>query len=195
MTSIVDLRRDFFGGSIDEEKAAIAAALDEGITFADLIEAAQNIGINEVWLDSGVLQLSVGSPALSGVNSRHRGWLLDAATDEAVYALRRIPSDWTTLDARIYWQNAGAGAGDVCFDVQILTLADGATTGGTYTSIGSVTVTAPAQNVAKVTQVVTDYAVDPTKLLALRFIRDADNVADTLANDIALFGVLLGKAL
>lgn len=39
MTSIVDLRRDFFGGSIDAEREAIAAALAAGHTFADLIEA------------------------------------------------------------------------------------------------------------------------------------------------------------
>jgi hypothetical protein len=41
-TNINDLRRSFFGGSVDEERDAIADALAAGITFADLIAAAES---------------------------------------------------------------------------------------------------------------------------------------------------------
>lgn len=40
MTSIVDLRRTFFGGGTDEEIAALVAATNAGITFADTLRAA-----------------------------------------------------------------------------------------------------------------------------------------------------------
>lgn len=147
-----------------------------------------------VWIGAGAMGTITGSPSLSGVGGpRYPAWLLDAAVEESVAATWDMPAGWATVHIDLYWTNAGAGSGNVQWDIRCDNVADGGTMSSAGTSAAAA-VAAPAQDVLKVTRIHTGLALTSTNLINCRVIRDGANVADTLANDAGVIGVLITKA-
>lgn len=148
-----------------------------------------------LWIPAGAMVISASTPTLSFVasaGSRLPAWLLDASTAEAVSHSLIVPTSWATMHVDFYWTNAGAGSGNVRWQAQRDSFADGDSLTGSSTAL--VTATAPSQDVLEVTRMLTSEACTPGELFNVRAIRDATNAADTLANDCGLLGVLLTRA-
>ena len=92
----------------------------------------------------------------------------------------------------MYWSNGSTGAGAVVWDVNVSSLATGAAPGAGTT--GSVTATASTtQYLVVASSPTTVFTVGDGVPFRLRVNRDADNGADTVANDAYFLGVLLTR--
>lgn len=151
---------------------------------------------SERWFNVLDLQSTGGSAALSiqgsTVPNRVGAYLMDAAAEEAVSCAIRHMEGWSTFDVDLWWSNAGAGAGDCVWALDQLTVSP---TGSVNSnSAGSnVTATAPVQYTNKVTTLASGVAVVASTIHRLTVRRVAADAADTLANDAAIFGVMLRR--
>ena len=150
------------------------------------------------WISPGEMSGVTGSPALSQTGgTAWPSWKLDAAAIEIVAVTvdkGRMPG-WATMNVDLWW-TTDSGAGDVVWRLDYVTPRADGDAYGTGATVGTpVTVTAPANTNIKVTTLASGLAVpDTAKILLLKVIRLATDVADTLANDANIFGVRLGKA-
>lgn len=128
-----------------------------------------------------------GSAALATFgNTRWRGWALDASTDESIASSVRVPAGYTKVSASVDWINNSSGSGDVRLDFAVGAFISGETTAAT-TQTASATATAGSQHFMVTTELgASGIIVAPGDTLFIRVRRDADNVADTLANDIVI---------
>jgi hypothetical protein len=143
---------------------------------------------------AGDLEITDGAPTRDGLISSvyWSVWLLDAATVEGVGAVGLVPASWATVGIDIWWTNAGAGSGNVRWEVFFDDKADAATL-ATITADHDAAIAAPAQNVLKKSTVVASHAVVPGELFNVNVRRDAADAADTLANDCALLAVVVRR--
>lgn len=133
-----------------------------------------------------------GSPSLQGFG-QGVAWLLDSASDETVKLSAASPRDWATADIILWWVNAGAGSGDVRWQIKHQARSDGeATTSGVTTT--DITITAGSQNNYKKSTVVSGASLTDAKLVNVTVMRNADDAADTLGNDVGLVAVELRRA-
>lgn len=144
-----------------------------------------------LFLGTNALGLLSGSPTI-GASGAWSWWSMDAASDEMVSGIFLIPPGWVTANIIYWWSNDGAGSGDVRWDAFYELDGDAGTmSAGTTTSL---TITAPAVGVLKKSTMVSGLSVTAGSLLAIGVNRDANHVADTLANDARLLGVELRRA-
>lgn len=145
------------------------------------------------WLRVSDFEIASGTPAVTTSNN-NPCWAFDAASEERVNTTFFQPQAWATFDVDLWWTNLGAGAGDVRWQLQSATLVDTGTTASPGI-VATSNVTAPAQNVAKVTSLATGLTM-PTgnQLMILRVLRIAADAGDTLANDAGMFGLRLKRA-
>lgn len=156
-------------------------------------ESFKGVGVEHRWVSGGDFVTNAGSGA-AGVAGGAPGWLLDAASDESVIASVQLPSGWTAFTATVYWSNASTGAGAVVWDVNVSPLAAGAAPGVGMTN--SVTATASiTQHLVVASAVATAFLIIDSVPFRLRVNRDADNGADTVANDANFLGVLLTRVM
>lgn len=152
-------------------------------------------GVSSVWLPAARFTTVSGSPNLSTTTAQQRRqqYLYDADAAEASAITQAVPDGWTSFAVDIWWTNAAAGSGDVRF--QLDRALDGDTTAMTAlpTTVASQTVTAPAQNVLKVTSLGSAAGVTSARLLTLAIWRVATHAADTLPNDVGVLGLMLRK--
>lgn len=116
MTSIVDQRRDFFGGGIDAERSAIASALAAGINFADMLDAAQNsyrviaksnVAVSHTGNTNDTTLATVTVPAgAMGANGRLRITSLWSTTNNANNKTGRVKFGGTTYTSSVIANNA-----------------------------------------------------------------------------------------
>jgi hypothetical protein len=169
-----------------EDGENVEATLD-AVAASDAFAAQYGAVIS---LTAGAMHSVVGSPSLSSTASfRHSAWLMDQTADEAIAGRVHIPSGWATFNVDVLWANAGAGSGAVVFNTNLVKVAPGATINAAGTSPGTVTATAGAQDVLVRTTVITATATVADALNGLRLYRIGSNVADTVANDIAILAV------
>jgi hypothetical protein len=143
---------------------------------------------------AGDMEITDGAPTRDGLISSiyWSAWLLDAATVEGVGAVGMVPTSWATVGVDIWWTNAGAGSGNVRWEVFFDDKADAATL-ATHTADHDAAIAAPSQNVLKKSVVVASHAVVPGELFNVMVRRDAADGADTLANDAALLAVVVRR--
>lgn len=147
-----------------------------------------------VWLMPSVFSTVAGAAVLGAVGGgTAAGLLFDAAADEYVASTWDCPASWTTVHVDLFWTNAGAGAGNVAWAANLYHPANGATL-ATSAGGGATIHTAPAQNVLKVSRLLTGQAITAANLANLLLSRRGANGDDTLANDAAAVGVLITKA-
>lgn len=147
-----------------------------------------------LWINARDMASWTGTPA----EAKHgpaawNAWKLDASTDEGITFMAYIPTWWTTFHMDVYWANDGAGAGDVRWTVY----RDAIVAGDTINSVGasaSSTATADIEDDLVVSRVLTSITNTGGPAWWFAVMRDADNAADTLANDIGVLGVLLTRA-
>ncbi len=149
----------------------------------------------KLWVPARQFQSCAGTPTFDTLRTGGNGWpcwLMQPHTSgEAVEAVVSLPGPWTTYGVTAYIANAGAGTGDA-----VLQLAYGHTGEGENTTAMTVgssrTVVAGAQYILDYVSMDTGLVADPAELQAIRI---ATVVAgSTLANDIALYGVMLEAA-
>lgn len=190
----------------DAEVTAAVAAEATARASADTAEVtARNAAIaaasaTKLFIPPNNFRAAAGSPAQSverasgGAIGGVPAWVFDAASDESIASSAFITLPWTTVDIAYIWGNTAATSGDVVWGSTSLgAIEDGDSIVGATNS----TVTVAAYNVTgkvKFTTVATGIACAQNQLFQIGVLRDADNVADTLANDAALYGVLLTKA-
>lgn len=152
-----------------------------------------NTGVAPVTLSPGDFVSNAGSPALGNVGgTRMTGWLLDAGSTESLCCLWKVPAYWPPrFKATILWTNAGAGSGDVVWQLDFLNRVDGDTLNTAYGGLGQFTVVAPAQDVLKETVVATNPTATPGSTWFTRVNRVGGAAADTLGNDVCFLGLEL----
>lgn len=152
---------------------------------------------SQLWVPATTFVVGGGSPTLGTVGAAgapFEAWLLDSGLSEHVAASFLPPKGWATYDVDLWWTNAGANAGDVHYILYGQPpVGDGDTLAGN-TNLGSSTLVAPAEDVVKVSTVVTGRTATDDHLGYLAVLRQGGNAADTLANDAGLLGVMLRKA-
>ena len=165
-----------------------------GLTFTQFPAASSGSSApTDLWIPAASFALGSGSPSLAPYTSVFwMAWLFDAASEEGIATTAYIPTGWSTLDIDLWWTNAGAGSGDVRWDPRTNNFGDTETISSPAGSQSNVT--APAQNVMKVSTVRSGVTCTAGELSAIYLGREAANVADTLANDVAVFGIRLRKA-
>lgn len=143
-----------------------------------------------LWVPAGAMHAVEGSPALAVVGTtRFAGYALDAAADEALGFFVAFPDDWASFSARAYV--VGAGTGNGCYDLQRYNLETGDnSTTATFTS-DTVTV---AHSFANLVYPANFAGGVVSGVTAFRFVRDANNAADTLTGDSHILGIYFQKA-
>lgn len=158
-------------------------------------------GVARLWLPANVFSASVGAPTLSVRNSRWPAWAFSSSQSRAVSTSTFLPASWRRFKATILWTNAGAGGGAVRWTLSHVSALDGAAmspgndaTEGFGSPIGTDGVVAPLQDILKQTVMVESkrLVAGPSQLTHFRVNRTVGG-NDTLANDAALFGILLER--
>lgn len=123
----------------------------------------------------------------------YTAWLLDSASLEIVSGMVTLPSWWSTYHVDLLYSNAGAGSGNIRIGMQRLQIADGNSVNAeSATSLA--TYTAPARDVFKVQRTFTSASTATSPHVLFNVFRDGADAADTLGNDIAVWGVLFTRA-
>lgn len=148
-----------------------------------------------VWIPAGAFAVTAGSPSIAAYATSVVSWtavLYDASSAEYAGSNAWLPAHWNTFHIDLYWTNPSSGSGDVVWTTIYRSFGDGDATG--VTSGGNDTVTAPAEDVLKVSRLET--SISPTRGRPLFFVigRLASDAADTLGNDAAVIGVALVRA-
>lgn len=156
----------------------------------------------ETLLDAIVVGLSgngvatAGSAAAAVENSKTPYVAFDAAGTET-WTTRpfKVPEDWVTATGTLLWYGDGAGAGNVVWKLEALSLAAGenASTEAMVAFGGNTTATAAAENVTVSTGLGT-VTLPANKIVALALSRIGGDAADTLANDAGAIYITLVKA-
>lgn len=186
-------------GALDSTDLDIAAACDlrlvrsnmNGETVSDYSFNAPDRRV----VGAGKMSGAGGSPSLSNVN-RHGVYMLDASTDEWVTTDVDIPKEWQTANLKLRYINGGAGSGDVVW-LGHIDKANSASDSVSAPSGGSATtVTATAQNQIDEVTLQTNVSLSGHDgLVTVAIQRDADNIADTLANDAGVVCIILERVL
>lgn len=120
--------------------------------------------------------------------------LFDAAVTEQAVGALYIPPEWEECKVRLLWVNAGAGAGDVRWELRLQHTAAGATINAVGPVVGTVTGTAAAQYLMVETVAATIAANQGASAdTMIRVSRLGGDAADTLANDAGLVGIVLER--
>ena len=153
----------------------------------------REVGPQPIVFSSADLEANAGTPAVGNIGGGRRTvWLLDAVATESMQAEVYVPPAYgVRVRATLVWSNAGAGAGDVVWNLGYFNGADATNLNAIDAGGANFTVTAPAQDVQKNSVVPTDLVVVPGSILYVRIQRTATDAADTLANDAALIAVIL----
>lgn len=150
--------------------------------------------VTEVVISPGDFGALYGTPVLGTLSTAFDiAWLFDGASEEQIAAQTFVPMGWATLNVELWWTNAGAGSGNVRWDVRYDDVADGGSLAG-HSADGVLDVAAPAQNVLKKSTLIAGHVCVPGELARILVFRDGDHGADTLANDAAVLAAVLRKA-
>jgi hypothetical protein len=184
-------------GKVGIDGSADAASLDYLVKVAEApghthsAAYVAKLDVDKIVFGPADLVAISGSPSVATINS-WPVWLLDAAANEIVGNILKVPRDWTSVNVTIRWVNAGTGTGDVNFRF----LSRGQTVGDTLTSpAGSteVVITASGQNVIVRTILVTGVAVNTANDILVAAQRQGGVASDTLPNDIGLLGLTIQR--
>lgn len=145
------------------------------------------------FLPATVFRASDGSPT-QAVSNGFDTWALDQTTDEAVSTyLKALPDHWTTFTGKALVSNA-SGTGDVRLETYTKTVSIGqALATPSWAALGTPVTQSMLADV-KVVTMFTGLAVVTGDIVVIRFYRDANHAADTLAGDLLFHGLLLEKA-
>jgi hypothetical protein len=154
-------------------------------------------GVTTLWLDPNVFATMTGSPTVvSGAYAdtttrlNMRGFPDAAST---IIGTQAALAGWGAFHVDLYWSNPGANSGDVVWQVRATAgLTDGAAIDGAN-SAASAAITAPAQNVLKISRMVTAQQASAA-VIKLNVQRAGAAVDDTLADTAWFVGVLLTRA-
>lgn len=176
-------------------------AADEVEGLPEALAATRRVGRRTLWLPAGAMTApSTGGAAPGTLESAVNGQLFqvfdfDQDTAEAVRIVTALPKAWDggTLAAQLLW--TAEAAGDVVWTVAAVALDAGTSLDaapgaaipvtGTLASAGTLQVTTEAGPLAP------SGTPSPDGLLALKIVRVAGDLADTLAADARLIGLRL----
>lgn len=152
---------------------------------------------DRVWVPGTAFATTLGSSVVGTLGNGSTGlarttaMLFDASVTESAVTFVAVPPQWATAEVKIWWSNAGAGAGDVVWRVELLNVINATDTNVVGASGENLTATAPAQYVTAVAQVISSVSLTAGATLRVAVRRTATDAADTLANDAGLLGIEL----
>lgn len=197
--------RQMYGTNIDTNSTPGTIVADDCVscrhTAAQAAAGAQNY-LPSWWnprrrfMSTAEWEAFTGSPVIGAVGgARRNAWLFDQATQETIQAeMELMPGTALTL-FRLQWVNAGAGAGDVAWNLSYGYFDTGVTINLADQVSSAVTITtAGAQDVLMETQISVNLSAAIGKRLWVRLSRVAADAGDTLANDAGLIGVTVESA-
>jgi hypothetical protein len=136
----------------------------------------------------GAIQFDINGGSARNIitTSRIPVILFDQTTAESALGFVRLPAGWSAFTATLLWTNAGAGSGNVAWQLTSKQVAVGASMAAA-TAHTQVIDSAPTQDVLKETVLVSAVSLSTSHDVGLRLIRQAAD--DTLANDASLVAV------
>jgi hypothetical protein len=176
-------------GSPDVAKYITADELAQGSQFSSRFVPKAG---DHLFVPGGSMSILQGSPAADTTLGLGSGWLLDASANELLSGAIAIPSWWATYHVDVVWTNAGAGSGDVRFQMWSSSLADGVTASGS--SSPAVDFTAPVQDVVEHSRLVSSANLAIGDVLGFYVGRIGTAAPDTLGNDCLFFGLRFVRA-
>lgn len=171
----------------------------ERITVDELAQAPQfssrYASVNDmVWLDATNLDSNGG--AAIGRFQYQSQMLFDQSSGEIAGWKMYLPSWWSTFHIDMWWtHNVSGGSGNVTWEFGYGRYADGAPLSATTSLFNaSGTIAAPAQGVAKVTQL-NSTAISRTAgtMMGGYIYRIANDAADTFNGDVGVLGLLFRR--
>lgn len=146
--------------------------------------------------DASKLRNRSGSAAVtfvgSGDNGRAEVWAMDSAVSEAIGASEIVPTSWSKIRVVAYWTNAGAGTGDVRWQIVTTRAAVGADITANSINGAATTATAGVTGIVISTDLGT-IDVAPGELLKVHLRRLGADAADTLGNDAGVLMLALER--
>lgn len=149
---------------------------------------------HEVFVPAGDFLANAGTPARALIGSANaQGWAADAASDESISALFKVPDGFAAADATcsIGWSTTGTtDTQAVFFDLITVPVADGedsGVAGNTDSDSAALGATAAADELHELAITVgasTEWAANDIVYVTIN--RDADNAGDTLAADASI---------
>ncbi|MFZ3141140.1 hypothetical protein [Polaromonas sp.] len=153
--------------------------------------------LHSMWLGSDRFEVQSGTPAVANIGgNRRNAWMFDAASEEIISTELVMPAGWQRVAFKLFWVNAGAGAGDAVWNVSVADFGVGDTVNVVdFAASADIASTANTQDrlVTLMAFVSTGFRPEPGKVLFIRIKRVAAAAADTLANDAGLIGVQLQR--
>lgn len=174
---------------ISASAVTTAKIADEAVTAAKIANRTRNL-----FLSLGGATIRTGAPdlAMRGTNTQYRAWAFDAAAAETIAVEFVMPEDVASgnLTLKIYWTNLGAGAGDVVWTSgRPQNVADGGDLNDNSATPTNTTITAPAQNVLKISTLGLTATAVASGFSRLNITRAGADAADTLGNDAGLVAI------
>lgn len=172
---------------------ALQVRLDSDLTELEARVDNALIAPERVSLYAGDMSAVEGTPA-TAIDDSWTPFELDAATDESVSGIVRIPTDWAEVNLFALWYVA-AGAGDVTWAVSFTPFPTAGEEIPTPTLATGVVATAPAVNVAAETSLATGVTMNTSGEALISIQRTGTATEDTLAGDARLLAVIVERAL
>lgn len=168
--------------------------LSNGSTWSQAAPGVSQGSSGRIWLPVGEARANPNVD-INVITAYAVGGKFDAVSIEGLVWSTFLPTDWSTFDITIYWANFASGAGNVVWRVQHIFAGAGEHIGTGATVSANTTAAAGAEDITVVTQLQAGASAITTEPLYLLLQRMANDGADTLANDAAVMGMLLTKAL
>ena len=163
----------------------IAADVTAGAAVWNVLQSGTT-GAKYLWLDiHGAVRTSAGAGTVNGGTSPAINF--DAGGNSRMSYSFPIPDDWepgTDLEFEAFWSPEDATSGNVYFELDYQSWADGETISGSTTLTSTEAAPGTALELTRFTFTIPATALAADDMVNIRFSREAGNVADTYANDI-----------
>ena len=174
-------------------------AVDELAQAPQFSSRYKPLASDTIWISAPQMSATQGSPSLGSPSGfgYWAAWRLDAdAAVETIAGSFVVPPGWVTANVDLYWFNHGTGSGNVHIGMTYrVDMTAGSNLNNNVTDSTAQTVTAGLQNILVVTRMVTGWSLPAAgRVTNIAPYRLGSNVADTLANDIGVLGVLVTRA-
>lgn len=151
--------------------------------------------VDRIFIPAWVLRTGgPATPTMASI-SQYQGWRIPTSGTNYLDTLVPLPFAWggRTYTAYVYWAAEDAGSGNVYEQCSFWTGVEGSAIPSSAVAQVTLTTTNPGQNIINVSEFSPGaFSVNSSeRMFGIRWVRYGDNLADTYAGDILVFGIEL----